>query len=63
MYSRVKEMIENYEKDEISFDELVGLITIHIGSRRSTIDTAMRTLRSTGLLEDIGNARFKIRKN
>ncbi len=60
VYSKVKEMLDNYKGDEITFGDLIGLITIKIGSVQSTINTAMKTMQYAGMLKDIGNSRFKV---
>ena len=65
-YSRLREMLSEYSKSqgprkkEISFAKLETLIIINIGSAPRTIREAMHTMVVTNLLEDIGNARFRI---
>ena len=63
VYTKVVEMLKNVDKKELSLDELKNLIIMHIGSTEITIQTALKTMNMTGLIEDIGNYRFKIVKN
>jgi len=62
VYQKVVKMLATIEEDEISLPELEALICVFCGSKQITIDTALKTMAVTGLIKDIGNCRFKIRK-
>lgn len=65
-FSRLKEMLKDYrprrnsKTSEISFATLEKLIVMNIGSNQRTIADSMRTMVLTGLLQDIGDGRFRI---
>lgn len=62
VYTKVKEMLDNVKEKELTLDQLKGLIMTHIGSVETTIQTALKTMNMTGLIEDMGNYKFKIKK-
>ena len=62
VYFKWKELIKEIKEDEIKLFDLQSLIATYIGSNERTINTAVRTMGMTGLIEDIGNGRFKIVK-
>ena len=62
-YSRLQEMLWDYYRlgnKEISFVHLENLIIKNIGSSNRTIIDAMRVMSRTKLIEDLGDARFRI---
>ncbi len=63
VYSRVKEVLNEYQGKVITRDNLMSLIVIHVGSGESTIANAMRTMAIAGLIKDIGDSRFEVLKH
>ena len=43
--------------------ELQTLISVNIGSNPKTIDNAIRTAGMCGLIKDIGNSRFEVKRS
>lgn len=58
-YSKLKQMLEDKE-GIISIHELKKLIMINIGSDRRTIESCLRIMGDTGLIQDVGDCKFKI---
>ncbi len=59
-FSRLKKMLDEYDKDEISFDELRALISINIASTPKIVENAIKLMGIGGLLKDIGQTKFQI---
>ena len=59
-FSHLKQMIDNYEGDEISFVNLRVLISINIASTPKIVDNAIKILGMAGMIKDIGSNKFKI---
>jgi len=54
-------MLKAYTKgNEISFAKLENLIIMSIGSSARTVSDSMRTMARTKLIEDLGDAKFRI---
>ena len=56
-------MIDECDKKIMSYDELRALISINIAATPKIVDNAMRLLGISGLIKDIGSARFELIKN
>lgn len=64
VYQNCVKMLENVPKGEtITLPNLRTLIQRHIGGQEVTIMQALRTMGETGLIKDLGNARFKVLKD
>ena len=63
-FSRLQEMLKDYSRApnrrEISLVALENLIIRHIGSSQRTITDSMRIMARMKLIEDLGEARFRI---
>ncbi len=61
VYQSCVECLEQVD-GEINLDDLSSLIMIHIGGNERTITQALHVMAATGLIKDIGNARFEVIK-
>lgn len=59
-YYRLKEMLEEYKGKTLSIHELKTLISVNLGCGDKTISQHLRSMGMTGLIEDIGDCKFKI---
>ena len=58
IYQNCAKMLEGVE-GTLTLDELRSLIMRFIGGQRGTVSNALNVMATTGLIEDIGNGRFK----
>ena len=62
IYQNCVKMLKDVKKETVNLDELESLIIRFIGGQQGTISQALHVMGATGLIEDIGNYRFKIIK-
>jgi len=60
VYSKVKDLINSLNVEELTLPQLQALVMRHIGSMDSTVRNAIKTMNDTGLIKDIGDGKFKI---
>jgi len=60
IYSKCQEILKNYSGKEIGLMKLRQLVIMNIGGQERTITQALKVMGQTKLIQDIGNAHFKI---
>jgi len=59
-YTRLKLLFVNYKGQELDLEGLKTIIRINIGATERTVLACLKILGSTGLVEELGNYRFKV---
>ena len=62
-YSRLRELADKLNGKELTLDELKLKIAQEIAGTASIIQNAGKLMVMSGMLEDLGNSRFKVVKN
>ena len=60
IYQNCVKMLETIKGEVITFNELESLIIRFIGGQAGTINQALKVMATTGLIKDVGNARFEV---
>ena len=62
-YYRLLKMLKNTDYEIIHINQLRKLVMMHIGGDERTITACLRVMGQTGLIQDMGDLKFKIIKN
>ncbi len=62
-FSKIERFLKDVKVDEISFQELRKLLFMHIGSDERTLSKCMKIMVELGIIQDMGDCKFKILKN
>ena len=61
VYEKCVELLKQHSEEVLTLDKLSSLIMISLGGDVRTIKNALHVMALTGLIEDMGNSRFKIK--
>lgn len=59
-YFKLKDMLASHDKKMITIADLRRLIIINIGSTERTIQSCLKIMGETGLIQDLGDFKFKV---